>query len=271
MTVEKFGDETFRRKMAQIQESRLEYDRMESWSLWVLLVSAALMILFAVQATPKEKRWTAPPEVFDPEKTSGETPHTTSVYWLERNPRAEKIFKWGERVFYVSVIFLVVSILVFYGWLYSEAGQTMPPEQLSKYSQLGIALLLGGLMALLLIPVIRLTNQAMSRKLGTDGKRLFIHLQDGRELAVDPIEIAYTHQMIHYRKYTVPLQGGGHQPLYSPGEMDTWLAPLLRKARKISQLQAMKHQWEHRDDLLIWTLIATAATGLLLIIYMTGR
>jgi hypothetical protein len=134
-----------------------------------------------------------------------------------------------------------------------------------------LCLMLGGLMVVLLIPVIRLTNQAISRKLGTDGKRLFIRLEDGRELAVDPIEIAYTHQMIHYRKYTVPLQGGGHQPLYSPGEMDTWLAPLLRKARKISPLQAMKLQWEHRDDLLIWTLIATAAMGLLLIIFMASR
>lgn len=269
MTAGGFGDRAFRQNMTQIQASLGAYDRLGAWSLAALLISAVLMILFAIQATPKEKRWTTPAGVFDPDKSTGEVPQTRRVHWLERNPRAEMIFKWAERVFYVALILLVVSILVFYAWLHSEAGQAVPPGQLSKLGELGIALLLAALLAALLVPVVRLSNRAMSRKLGTDGKRLYIHLEDGRELAVDPSQLVYTHRMILYRKYTIPLQGGAQQALYLPGELDTWLAPLLRQARKVSQIQAMKHQWEHRDEMLIWALIATTAAGLLLLsIYM---
>lgn len=264
-----FGDSVFRQNMAQIQESRSAYDRLGAWSLASLSISAVLMILFAIQATPKEKRWTAPPDVFDPEKTSGEIPQTRRVHWLERNPRTEMVFKWAERVFYTALVLLVVSILIFYAWLQSEAAQAMLPGKLTKLNELGIALLLAGLLAALLVQVVRLSKRAMNRKLGTDGKRVYIHLEDGRELAVDPSQLAYTHRMILYRKYTIPLQGGARQALYLPGELDTWLAPLLRQARKISEFQAMKHQWEHRDEMLIWTVIATtAAAVLLLTIYM---
>jgi hypothetical protein len=264
-----FGDQAFRRNMVEIRQSRDTFDRIGAWSLVSLCISAVLMILFAIQATPKEKRWTTPPDVFDPEQSSGEIPQVGRVHWLERNPKADHIFKWATRIFYVSLVSLVVSVLVFYAWLRSEVGQTMLPEQLSKTNELGIALLFLGLMLALLIPVVRLSHKAMSRKLGTDGKRLFIYLEDGREIAVDPPQLAYTHRAIYYRKYTIPLQGGGQVPLYLPGELDTWLAPLLRRARKVSQIEAMKHQWQHRDEMLIWTLIATTAAGLLLLtIYM---
>jgi hypothetical protein len=43
-------------------------------------------------------------------------------------------------------------------------------------------------------------SSAMKRKLGTDGKRLYIRLADGRELSVDPSQLAYTNRLILYRQ-----------------------------------------------------------------------
>jgi hypothetical protein len=194
------------------------------------------------------------------------------VHWLERDRKAEKVFKWGERAFNVALVLLVVTLLAFYAWINFQAGLEPDAEQTSKTNELGTILLLGGLMVALLIPVVRLSRAALSRKLGTDGKRLFIRLEDGRELAVDPSQLVYTHRVVHYRRYTIPLQGGKQQALYMPGELDTWLAPLLRNSQKISALQAIRHQWKYRDNLLIWTLIAATAAGLLLLaIYMLDR
>ena len=89
---------------------------------------------------------------------------------------------------------------------------------------------------------IHFSLRAMKRKLGTDGRRLYIRLTDGRELSVDPAQLAYTNRLILYRKYTLPLQGGKQQRLYAPGEVETWIAPLLRQSRKLTEMQALKHQ-----------------------------
>jgi len=267
--VSEFGDETFSASLERIGESRKGFERLGSLSLISLAISAVLMIGFAVLATPAEKRWSQQAAAFDPEKITGEVPPTRRVYWLRRDPKAENIFKWAERIFHGSLVGLVVFVLALYSWIHFQVNLELSPEQDGKSGDLGMVLLLGGLMVALLVPVVRLTGRALSRKLGTDGKRLFIRLEDGRELAVDPSQLVYTQRMLHYRRYTIPLQGGVQQALYMPGELDTWLAPLLREARKVSAWQEMKHQWKYRDNLLISILIAATAAGLLLLtIYM---
>jgi hypothetical protein len=233
-------------------------------------VCAALMILFAVKATPMGKRLTRPPAAFKPESFSGEVPETRRVHWLERNPKVERNMKWGERVFHTSLIGLVLSILVVYALLNFHAGQEPDSAAAAKADDIGIILLLGGVMLALLVPVVRLSVNAVNRKLGTDGKRLFIRLEDGRELAVDPRDLLYTNRTVLYRRYMFPLLGGKGQALYQPGELDTWLAPLLRESRRVSWVESVKYQWKHQESLLIWSMLAAiAASSLLLTLLMT--
>jgi hypothetical protein len=94
----------------------------------------------------------------------------------------------------------------------------------------------------LILPITHFLARTLKRKLGTDGKRLYIRLADGRELSVDPSQLAYTNRLILYRQYTLPLLGGKQQPLYAPGEVEKWIAPLLRQSRKLTEIQALKHQ-----------------------------
>lgn len=270
LAVNRFGDESFRRSLGDIQQSRLEYDRLGTWALVSLVACGALMILFAILATPKGKRWTKPPPAFDPESVSGEVPKTRRVHWLERNPKIERNMKWGERVFHASLIGLVLSILVVYALLNFQAGQDPDSDAAVKADELGIILLLGGVMLALLVPVVRLSVNMVNRKLGTDGRRLYIRLEDGRELAVNPSDLLYTNRAILYRRYMFPLMGGKGQPLYQPGELDTWLAPLLRESRRVSWIESLRYQWKHQQSLLIWSLLAAvAASSLLLTLLMT--
>jgi len=265
LTVNQFGDDVFRQRMQDNQQSRLEYDRLSTWALVSLGTAAALMIVFAVLATPKGKRLTRPPPAFDPENVSGEVPETRRVHWLERNPKIERNMKWGERVFHVSLIGLMLSIFVVYALLNIHTGQEPDSAAAAKADELGIILLLGGVMLALLVPVVRLSVNVVNRKLGTDGKRLYIRLEDGRELAVNPAELLYTNRTILYRKYMMPLLGGKGQALYQPGELDTWLAPLLRESRRVSWVESVKYQWKHRESLLIWSLLAAIAASSLLV------
>lgn len=270
LAVNRFGDDTFLKRLGDIQQLRLKYDRMGAWSLASLSVSAVLMLLFAILATPKGKRWTRPPPAFDPESISGEVPETRRVHWLERNPKIGRNMKWGERVFHASLIGLVLSILVVYALLNFQAGQDPDSSAAAKADELGIILLLGGVMLALLVPVVRLSVNVVNRKLGTDGKRLYIRLEDGRELAVNPSDLLYTNRVILYRRYMFPLLGGKGQALYQPGELDAWLAPLLRESSRVSWIESVKYQWKHQQSLLIWSLLAAvAASSLLVTLLMT--
>ena len=106
--------------------------------------------------------------------------------------------------------------------------------------------------------------KAMKRRLGTDGKQLYIRLNDGREITVPPAELAFTNRAIFYQKYFMPLQTGKRQNLYQDGEVETWIVPLLRQAEKLSEFGGLKHQWRHRGALLSWSLVSVVALGLLL-------
>jgi hypothetical protein len=228
--------------MGQIQERRAYYDRLGILSLAAMALFAVLMIPAAIRATPKERRWTSAPAAFDLSNAPEQAPPTRGIHWLERDPKTEKTLKWLEHLVFILFILMIASSFALYAWVRIQAGPDPGEEQAAKLNELGITLLLSGLLGALILPVIHFSARAMKRKLGTDGKRLYIRLTDGRELSADPSQLAYTNRLILYRQYTLPLQGGKQQALYAPGEVETWIAPLLRQSRKLTEMQALKQQ-----------------------------
>ena len=242
LEVGEFGDEAFRRALGQIQERRAYYDRLGNWSLAAMILFAVLMIPAAIRATPKERRWTPAPAAFDFSNVPEQVPPIKGIHWLERDPKIDRSLKWLEHLGFIGFVLMIAGAFALYAWVRTQAGPDPGEEQLAKLNQLGITLLLSGLLGALILPAIHFSTRVLKRKLGTDGRRLYIRLTDGRELSVDPSQLAYTNRLILYRKYTLPLQGGKQQPLYAPGEVETWLAPLLRQSRKLTEIQALKHQ-----------------------------
>jgi len=188
------------------------------------------------------------------------------VHWLEPNPALERTIKILETLSFVSVIIMIVSGLGLYAFMVAQAGADPAQELKEKLHELGFLLLLCALMLAAVVPAVRYSTRAMKRRLGTDGRNLYIQLNDGRELVVPPSELAYTHRAILYRQYSMPFQTGKRQNIYQQGEVETWLAPLLRQARRLNALQGFKHQWKHRDALLMWSLAAGIILGLLMIL-----
>lgn len=114
--------------------------------------------------------------------------------------------------------------------------------------------------------MIHLSARAFKRRVGTDGKRIHLELEDGRKLAVDPESLAFNNRALLYQKYVFPLQAGRKRQFYADGEIETWLSPLLRNARKLGEWQTLKHQWKNRDGLLVATAVSISFMTVILLV-----
>lgn len=246
LEVSEFGDPAFLQHMAQTRERRNSYDRLGHWSLAAIFGFAALMISAAVWATPRSKRWTQPPQLLDVANAPMETPQTNGIHWLERDPKIDRSLKLLEYLGITVFILMAVGGLALYAFVRIQAGPDAGGELESKVNELGLILLLSGVMLALMLPLIRFSTRALKRKLGTDGRNLYIRLEDGRELVAAPSQLAYSRAMIIYRHYMLPLMGGQQRPLYTKSEIQNWLAPLLRDARELSQMEAVRQLLKNR-------------------------
>jgi len=261
-----FGDDRCRDAMSDLKQKHERYELMSQLAMVAVFVFGAMMVVTAIIATPKNRRWTPVPGVIDMEAAPQDVPGVRGVYWLKRNPKIDRSLKWLEILGSSLIIVTLTGGLALYGWARMQAGDNPGEELQQKIDVLGYIFLLSGLLMAAVIPFVRYSVKSMKYRLGTDGKQLYIRSNDGREIMVPPVELAFTNQAIFYQKYFIPLQTGKRQNLYGEGEVETWIAPLLRQAEKLSQFEGLKHQWRHRSALLSWSLISIFALGLLLVL-----
>jgi hypothetical protein len=261
-----FGDASFAALMSELKERKAYYKRLSALALVGVIVFGILMVVMALQATPRDKRWTPLVRAIDFEKMGQTSPPSAGIHWLERNSRVDRALKWAAFSIPIYLGGLLIALLVALGWALGQDGTEPGSEMQEMIWQLGLltlvfALFIGGLLFML-----RLAVKPMKHRLGSDGKKLLIRLDEGRELSVQPADLFYTHRSILYQQYTIPLQNGRNQNLYVDGEVENWLFPLLEKATKLSPMQAIKHQWKHRDALLLWSVVSGVVLGLVLIL-----
>jgi len=179
--------------------------------------------------------------------------------------------KWAQRALFVLLPLPVLGAVVLYLAVYAQAGPDVGAEVQAELYRVGILLLLLVLTLALTVPLIHSSMQAMQTRLGTDGRRLYIRWIDGREIAVDPSAVAWTDRMILYRDSSLPLTGGRQRPLYAPGEVEIWLGPLLRQARRVGPLQALEHRWKYGSRAPLLWLAGAAVFGTIAAIVITAR
>ncbi len=265
-----FGDDRFKAAMSRLKLEHERYRRISQLATVAVIVFAVLMVLAAIIATPKNRRWTQVPGVIDWGAAPQVVPNVKGIHWLHRNPKIDRSLKRLEILGFSIIIVMLAGGLALYGWVRQQAGINPGEELQEKLNVVGYIFLLSASLMAALVPIVRQSMKAMKRRLGTDGKQLYIRLNDGREITVPPTELAFTNRAIFYQKYFMPLQTGKRQNLYQDGEVETWIVPLLRQAEKLSELGALKHQWRHRGALLSWSLVSVVALGLLLILVSKG-
>jgi hypothetical protein len=264
--VSTFGEQKFTSMMTALRNQKERYLRISNLAMAGVIVFGILMVVAAVFATPRHKRWSQQPDQLDVAAAADAVPNVSGVHWLQRNPVLDRSIKVMESLSFVIFIIMIIGGLGLYALMVTQAGVDPDSEVQAKLDELGFLLLLCALMLAALVPIVRYSTRAMKRKLGTDGKNVYIQLNDGRELMVPPAELVYTNRAILYRQYSIAFHTGRRQGIYQKGEVETWLAPLLRQARHLSALQGFRHQWKHRDALLLWSLALGALLGLILIL-----
>jgi len=245
--ISEFGDEQFKTLMQETQQRYSDFNNTSNHAMVAMLVFGSLMIIAAFVATPKHKRWTKRAKPVNLQPSDALMPPIQGTYWLKRNPATDRFLKYGEPVFYILialVAIMLISVVIPIETLGDKTDDPKAQQSLQLLSQMVLFLAI----VIALLPIMgRIGFNAAKRLLGTDGNCLFIKLHDGQQLRVDPKELAYTKATLFYRHYVLPLQNGYYRPFYAPGELQSYLFPLLSQASKLNPWQVLKHLWIYRS------------------------
>ena len=262
--VEEFGDNAFKGRLNEARSRRTAYERLGTVSLAVTVIGAVLLIVAAIRLTPRGQRWSQVPPALDLAARAEYPGGARGIHWLERNTRMRWLTGGLEKAFYVLLGLLCLVSFLLYSWSCGRVSGSS--EGVSEADQLGLLLLLVCLATATFIPMIHFAGGALRRRLGADGERIHLEFENGRRVAVAPERLAWNDRAIFYGPHTFPMQTGRKNRLYAEGEVQTWLAPMLGPAQKLSEWQAMRHQWRHRDRVLFATLGAVLCLLLILVL-----
>lgn len=271
LAVTDFGDARFRAVLQSAADREAGYQRWTDLTLYAMIAFGALMLLAAFWATPRGKRWTKAP-TFEPlAPRAGPVPTLSSIHWLERDPKAERKLRWIVPLLWSTTLLLFVSLGLFYLLFAPDGGAGMSPEKQAKLTELTTHLLVMLTLWLGIPVVMGIALRSFRHRLGTDGHSLFVKLAGGGQLSLAPEQFVYDTRRIVYRDRVFPVkvvQTSRLQRLYQPGEVETYIAPLLARSKKLGQWEMLRYQFAHREPILmasiIYSVIAVA------VIFTTG-
>lgn len=189
-------------------------------------------------------------------------PTIHGIYWLKRNAKTDRKLQLVKWLSYLLPIFVVVVMAYSYFALGFNKLDELPPEKLEKIqlqrddlkkSILILLVIMGGL-PFIVAP--GLNN--LRRKLGTDGYRIYVRLTDGQQISFAPEQAIYGARLILYKDLAVAVLTTNQLPLYEKGEVQTYIAPLLKNAQKRSTLAIVRYGLAHPDRATIFVIIYTA-------------
>jgi hypothetical protein len=235
-----------------------------------IFVFAALMLLFAFVATPKGKRWTAPANAAQPlAASSAPVPALSTIHWLKRDPKTERAVTIALYASYFVPMVMAAAFIALFQVIDPATGGKSTPEALEAYEKLKQSLLVMSVLVGGLPVIITLTVTSLRCRLGTDGRRLYVKRGDGRQESFAPEQLVYSVRAIACRDRSFAVQNGKGQSLYAKGEVETFIAPLLRQATKLGPFEMLRYQLAHRNlaalSLVVYVVLVAAllaVTGL---------
>lgn len=256
--VSEFGSAAFRDRLRQLVHRKARYREMSDQSLVAMIASGALMVLAAAWATPKGKRFTPRP-VADPLAASEAAPPALDgIHWLKREPKTDRLLRWAAPLTTVLVV-VTLGLLAGFTYLFGiGSSETPTPERAAKVAELQ-RLLFWCVIAFGSLPVLmRFPLQSMRARIGTDGHRLFVRQPDDRPVSFAPEQLVYGGRYIACRDRLFAVHTGNRQPLYAAGEIETYIAPLLRRARKLTAFGLFRYLLAHREPGTLASIVLSA-------------
>jgi hypothetical protein len=262
LEVRTFGDERF---IAIMNEQRREQRKLTLFtqaSLGAVLVFAVLMIGAAIMATPAGKRFTKPPAAIDLTSDRDRTPEVRGVHWLVKSPVQIRALKALNAMMIIVPLLVVSGGVVLFALIRMPDGRVLTEGIGDQYLVIILIVLFNALVLVGLLYLLHTLRNTLKRRLGSDGKRVWIGLEDGSTLKVLPEDLRHNGRVIYYRQYTLALMTGKGQEVYQPTEVAQWITPLLRDSEQYGPMQSLAHQWRYKDPQLLAVLAFVIVLGL---------
>jgi hypothetical protein len=215
------------------------------------------MILAAIWATPQERRWTRPDPTAVLSASEAAPPETHGTYWLKRNPKTERYLSWALTMSYLAILAILISM----GLSLNLVSADITTITKDKLDNIGELKKLFAFMTLLMVgvPVLfKVALRSMKAQLGSDGQRLYIKSADQGQHSFSPEQLVYNDSQILFQDQVVSIKTGHGQPLYAAGEINTYIAPLLKRAKRLGPLEMFRYKLHYREHMLMATLAYTA-------------
>ena len=199
-------------------------------------------------------------------------PEVHGIYWLRRNAGTDRLLRFFNWVSYLVPVLLIAAMVYgYYAFQLDKLDELDPTKkeklagtiaELKKATAVLIVIVSG--IPFLLVPAIG----NLRRRLGTDGHRIYVRMTDGTQISFTPEQAVYGTRQICFKDLVVGIQTGNRLPLYEKGEVETYIAPLLARTRKVSPLGLVRHSFAHPDRV---TLIMVIYVGLVVgLVIATG-
>lgn len=232
----------------------------------VIVTFAVLMIIAAVVATPPEKRWSTRQTPATLEAGDAAVPILSGVHWLQRNTGAER--RMRQAAIIACLLLLSCWLLLWRGYdrLQSHAGSHPKPPAVRALAEFRKGVIAEGLimMTLLLQTAVELRSRRV--RLGTDGRQLFAELPSGELLTASAERLVYDRRSIAFENCLVRINTPKGRSLYEGKEVETYLAPLLGRAKKLGPFGMLGYRLVHREETLVATWLCYLLCAVLFIV-----
>ena len=219
---------------------RVERDRYQSWvsgGLVIMIFCAPFMLIAGYYATPHDQR----KQVFDIKagpmltRSDAQLPPLNGTYWLKRNKKMDLLFRFLPPV----MVALVVLALGGMGYLGYELWDTLEEESRDKFKSLYLII---SVVMIGMLPMIYLNIPMLRGQLGTDGHRIYVRYPNGSQGSAPLSKLAFGKLLLHFGRHTVSVGAQKRQALYEPGEVEKYIWPLLKDAKKVGAFGLLARQ-----------------------------
>ena len=195
----------------------------------IMILTAPFMLLGGYMGTPKSQRDALlhAGHIVRLQPSAAEFVPMSSIYWLRRRRKIDRVVRFLAPAITVLLLLLVGAL----GYAMHLVSDTVPPEQQAELLRV---FLVAAVVAIGILPIIYLNMRIVRGQLGTDGLRVFVRYPNGDEGSSPINQILYTANLLRFGRHSVSVGGWQGQALYEQGEIENYIAPLLREGRKVS-------------------------------------
>jgi len=227
-TARRWGDQMINRWLSDQESQRKLFERWVDGGMVIMILTAPFMLLAGYFGTPKSQRASLlhAGRIIRLQASEAELHPMSSIYWLKRRRKIDLVFRFlapGITVF--VVLFLIAS-----GYMLSLVSENAPPEKQAEFLNVFLGL---AAVAIGLLPMVFLNMRMVRGQLGTDGTRVFVRYPNGEEGSSPINKIVYSANLLRFGRHTVSVGARQGQALYEPGEIENYIAPLLRAGKKV--------------------------------------